>query len=118
MLVHARDWVSTLRTSALIDFAYSKQRLYVTDGISQSYAMQLRVLQNCVIDISKNGLRIIVDDQNCLQGIAYLKSDLFAEFVLNENVVTFRIPLSIFTVISFIYNFLECSIFFKKLLDV
>ncbi|VDO10335.1 unnamed protein product [Brugia timori] len=52
--------------------------------------------QNCVVDISKNGLRIVVDDQNCVQGIAYFKSDLFAEFILNEDVVTFRIPLCIF----------------------
>ncbi|VDO27752.1 unnamed protein product, partial [Onchocerca flexuosa] len=51
----------------------------------------------CVIDISKNGLRIVVDDQNCVQGIAYFKSDIFTEFILNEDVVTFRIPLSIFT---------------------
>ncbi|VBB29456.1 unnamed protein product [Acanthocheilonema viteae] len=53
--------------------------------------------ENCVVDISKNGLRIVVDDQNCVQGIAYFKSDLFTEFILNEDVVTFRIPLPIFT---------------------
>ncbi|VDK78241.1 unnamed protein product [Litomosoides sigmodontis] len=52
--------------------------------------------ENCVIDISKNGLRIIVDDQNCVQGIAYFKIDLFTEFILNQDVVTFRIPLPIF----------------------
>ncbi|CAG9534166.1 unnamed protein product [Cercopithifilaria johnstoni] len=53
--------------------------------------------ENCVIDISKNGLRIVVDDQNCVQGIAYFKSDLFTEFILNEDVVTFRISLPVFT---------------------
>uniref|UniRef100_A0A915PX98 Uncharacterized protein n=1 Tax=Setaria digitata TaxID=48799 RepID=A0A915PX98_9BILA len=54
-------------------------------------------IENCIVDISKNGLRIVVDDQNCVQGIAYFKSDLFTDFILNEDVITFRIPLCIFT---------------------
>ncbi|VIO86776.1 Uncharacterized protein BM_BM6513 [Brugia malayi] len=71
--------------------------LKLEDGRDLHQALRaLDFRENCVVDISKNGLRIVVDDQNCVQGIAYFKSDLFAEFILNEDVVTFRIPLCIF----------------------
>ncbi|VDM42261.1 unnamed protein product [Toxocara canis] len=49
------------------------------------------------IDVTCNGLRVIVDDQNCLQAIAYIKSELFNSFIIREPSVTFRIPIAILT---------------------
>lgn len=47
------------------------------------------------IDVSSNGLRIIVDDQNCLQSIAYIKKEIFSTFLLKESAVSFRIPITV-----------------------
>ncbi|VDD85882.1 unnamed protein product [Enterobius vermicularis] len=47
------------------------------------------------IDVSSNGLRIIVDDQNCLQSIAYLKKEIFSNFIINEPAVSFRVPVAV-----------------------
>ncbi|MFH4976160.1 hypothetical protein AB6A40_002869 [Gnathostoma spinigerum] len=48
-----------------------------------------------VIDVSENGLRVVVDDQNCFQAIAYVKNELFLDYVLRQSSVTFRVPLNI-----------------------
>ncbi|VDN37670.1 unnamed protein product [Gongylonema pulchrum] len=52
--------------------------------------------ENCLFDITENGLRVIVDDQNAVQGVAYFKPELFAEFIINQSVVTFCIPFFLF----------------------
>uniref|UniRef100_A0A914RI37 Phospholipid scramblase n=1 Tax=Parascaris equorum TaxID=6256 RepID=A0A914RI37_PAREQ len=54
---------------------------------------------HATIDLTNNGLRVIVDDQSCLQAIAYVKSDLFSTFIVREPSVTFRIPIAILTVL-------------------
>ncbi|VDK50007.1 unnamed protein product [Anisakis simplex] len=51
--------------------------------------------ENGTIDVTSSGLRVIVDDQNCLQAIAYIKSELFSSFILREPSLTFRIPIGI-----------------------
>lgn len=51
--------------------------------------------ENGAVDISENGLRIIVDDQNCLQAIAYVKAEIFSHYVLQTQAVTFRISIGV-----------------------
>uniref|UniRef100_F1LDQ1 Cell cycle checkpoint protein RAD1 n=2 Tax=Ascaris suum TaxID=6253 RepID=F1LDQ1_ASCSU len=53
--------------------------------------------EHATIDVTNNGLRVIVDDQSCLQAIAYVKSDLFSSFIVREPSVTFGIPIAILT---------------------
>uniref|UniRef100_F1LD87 Cell cycle checkpoint protein RAD1 n=1 Tax=Ascaris suum TaxID=6253 RepID=F1LD87_ASCSU len=55
--------------------------------------------EHATIDVTNNGLRVIVDDQSCLQAIAYVKSDLFSSFIVREPSVTFGIPIAILTVL-------------------
>ncbi|VDN05405.1 unnamed protein product [Thelazia callipaeda] len=53
--------------------------------------------EKCLVDISKSGLRIVVNDQNCIQGIAYLNRELFAEyFLIRDEDIIFGIPLYVF----------------------
>ncbi|MCP9265975.1 Cell cycle checkpoint protein RAD1 [Dirofilaria immitis] len=66
--------------------------------------MNRAVSGNCVVDISNNGLRIIVDDQNCVQGIAYFKIDLFTEFVLNEDECLTAFGTGVSTVVKMTYD--------------
>lgn len=56
------------------------------------------IFQSGIIDVSENGLRIIVDDQNCFQAIAYIKNEIFSSFVLRAENATFRTSMAILAV--------------------
>uniref|UniRef100_A0A158R4U6 Cell cycle checkpoint protein RAD1 n=1 Tax=Syphacia muris TaxID=451379 RepID=A0A158R4U6_9BILA len=46
-------------------------------------------------DVSSNGLRLIVDDQSCLQSVAYIQKEIFSLFQIGESTVSLRIPIAV-----------------------
>ncbi|XP_064410254.1 cell cycle checkpoint protein RAD1 isoform X2 [Latimeria chalumnae] len=44
---------------------------------------------------STNGIKVTVEDAKCLQANAFIKADIFQEFIIKEHPVTFRINLAV-----------------------
>ncbi|VDL95639.1 unnamed protein product [Schistocephalus solidus] len=45
--------------------------------------------------VSKNGLKVTVEDAKCVQGSAFLQADLFEEFRISQPIIAFKINLNI-----------------------
>ncbi|VDN12145.1 unnamed protein product [Dibothriocephalus latus] len=45
--------------------------------------------------VSKNGLKVTVEDAKCVQGSAFLQADLFEEFKICQPIIAFKINLNI-----------------------
>lgn len=44
---------------------------------------------------SKNGIKIVVEDSKCVQASAFIGTDIFTEFTINEELVSFRLDINV-----------------------
>ncbi|XP_076034906.1 radiation insensitive 1 [Oratosquilla oratoria] len=51
--------------------------------------------ENAIIFGSSNGLKITVEDAKCVQANAFIQADIFQEFEVKEEVVTFKVNLNV-----------------------
>ena len=44
---------------------------------------------------SQNGIKIVVEDSKCVQASAFIGTDIFTEFTINEELVSFRLDITV-----------------------
>lgn len=68
------------------------------DGYVRLMAFNHCFLQIATVFASENGLKVTVETAKCIQANAFLQSEVFQEYRLKENNISFQINLTILMV--------------------
>jgi len=52
-------------------------------------------LQSAVVVVTSDGLKVTVEDSKCVQANAFIQADMFQQFVLSEEMISFKISLTV-----------------------
>lgn len=95
--LHLVDNLTKLSNRYHFEYIHYSMTLIV-DGYVRLMAFNHCFLQIATVFASENGLKVTVETAKCIQANAFLQSEVFQEYRLKENNISFQINLTILMV--------------------